>query len=116
MERFTVNKRSYEAREIDFNFICDLQEAGIGLDEIQRKILPATRVYVAYCMGTAVEIAGNEINSHVINGGDLTELINVFTEKASESGFFRALESGSEVETETPKRTTKKKSETAVSE
>lgn len=111
MENFTINGRVVRAREIDFNFLCELGENDIDITEIDKKVLPAVRVYVAYCMGVGTGIAGEEINKHVVNGGDLGDIVNFFTEKANESGFFRALSKESENSEKTTKRTTKKKEE-----
>lgn len=110
-----INGRVIAARELDFNFLCELGENDIDITDMGNKVIPAVRVYVAYCMGVGVDIAGAEINSHVINGGNLNEIIDVFSKKASESDFFRSLSKDSENSEKTTKRTTKK-SETEVSE
>lgn len=114
METIKVNGRTYKAKELDFNFLCDLQDAGINIEELETKIMSATRVYVAYCMGAPLELAGNEINSHIISGGDMTEIVEVFVKKAEDSDFFRALSKETD-EKESPKRTSKKK-DTEVTE
>ena len=106
----TVNGREFRAKEVDFNFLCELSENGIDVSEVDKKIIPAVRVYVAYCMGTSLEVAGNEINLHIVNGGALEDLITVFAEKTENSGFFRAL-TNKGVQKETTKRNSKKKDE-----
>ena len=114
METFTVNGRTYKAREADFNFLCDLGENGINMDDITNKPLNAIRQYVAFCMGVSAEVAGNEINQHVINGGDFNEIVNVFREKMEDADFFRALgQMGQKKESATPKKNTKKSEEEA---
>lgn len=112
-ERITINGKSYVAAEMDFNFICELGAEGIAIEELSKKILPAIRVYVAYCMGTTTDVAGEEINQHVINGGDFDDIASVFSKKAEESDFFLAL--NKTTKKENPKRNTKKK-EAEVSE
>ena len=112
-EMFSLNGRNYKAKEIDFNFVCELGLNGIDITEIQTKIMGAIRVYIAYCMGTDVMTAGDEINLHIINGGTLEDVVNVFSNKAEESDFFLAL--NKTTKKETPKRNTKKK-EAEVSE
>lgn len=109
-EKIKINGRSYDAKEIDFNFVCDLQEAGINILDIGNKILPTCRAYVAYCMGVSLDIAGAELNQHIIKGGTFNDFIDVFTEKVESSDFFRSLNKTEE--TETPKRTTKKSEKT----
>lgn len=106
-----INGRTYTARELDFNFLCELGENDIDITDMGKKVIPAVRVYVAYCMGVGTDVAGAEINQHVIKGGNLNDIIEVFTEKASESDFFQALGENSENSEKTTKRTTKKKEE-----
>ena len=108
-ETFTINGRTVRAKEFDFNFVCELGAVGIDLNDIGKKIMPVVREYVAYCMGVSSEAAGDEINSHIINGGKLEELVTVINDKVEESAFFRTL--GQAVEKEAPKRNTKKKAE-----
>lgn len=119
-ETIVINKRSYKAKELDFNFLCKLGEAGIDIQEIDSKILPTIRLYVAYCMNSSEEIAGDEINRHIINGGKFDDFTSVFSEKADTSDFFRALgQMGQKTTETTPKRNTKKKAteeQTEVSE
>lgn len=107
MERITINGHSYPAKELDFNFLCELDEAGIQVTDIGNKIMSVIRVYAAFCMGTSHEIAGNEINQHVINGGELKDVIDVFGEKAENSGFFRAINNKT-AQTKTTEGNTKK--------
>lgn len=111
MERITINGHSYPAKELDFNFLCELDEAGIQVTDIGNKIMSVIRVYAAFCMGTSHEIAGNEINQHVINGGELKDVIDVFGEKAENSGFFQAINKTTQAKTTegNPKKTTAKK-------
>ena len=112
-EKMTINGKVYKAKDLDFNFLCELGEAGIDIGDISKKLIPTVRVYVAYCMGVDLETAGEEINNHVINGGTFDEITEAFSTKADESDFFRAL--GKAAETTTPKRATKKR-EAEVSE
>lgn len=112
-EMILLNGRSYKAKELDFNFVCELGLNGIDITEVQTKIMGAIRVYIAYCMNTDVYRAGDEINLHIINGGTLEGIVDVFSNKAEESDFFHALNKTSEKTT--PKRNTKKK-EAEVSE
>lgn len=112
MERITINGHSYPAKELDFNFLCELDEAGIQVTDIGNKIMSVIRVYAAFCMGVSHEIAGNEINQHVINGGELKDVIDVFGEKAENSGFFQAINNKTTQAKTTernPKKTTAKK-------
>lgn len=110
-EYITINNRDYKAKEFDFNFLCLLGENNIEVGEIGKKVIPSLRCYIAYCMGADVETAGEEFNKHVIaNGGGFEEIMEVFSAKAEESDFFRALNKTEtqETTTATQKKTTRK--------
>lgn len=98
---FTVNNKLYRAREFDFNFLCDLEEQGISLEDIEKKPMSLIRTYLAFCGDLTKEQAGKEVESHVINGNDFTDIIKMISDGMEESGFFRALRQTSETETET---------------
>ena len=108
-ENITVNGRVYRAKELDFNFLCSLGENGIDISDIDKKMLPALRVYVAFCMDTSVEEAGDELSRHIIGGGNFEDIVSTFGEKAEDSDFFRAL--NKTASKATPKRNTKSKGE-----
>lgn len=121
-ETIVVNGKTYPAKEITFNFVCDLGMNGIGFDDMGTKMMPAIRYYVAYCMGTSVEKAGEIMEQHFINSlnedndkieNPFAEILEVFNEKIETSSFFRAL--NKTTEKETPKSNSKKK-EKEVSE
>lgn len=103
-----LNGRSIKAADVDFNFVAMLGENNINLSEIGRKPIPSIRVYVAHCTGLDVDTAGEIINQHIINGGNLADLMSVFSKKCDESDFFRAIS--------TPEETNIIESETVESE
>lgn len=109
MEKFTINNRVYQAKEIDFNFICMLEVEGIPLTRIGKSFMNVYKVYVAYCMDADTEIAGNEINQHMINGGNLNELTEILSRKMDESDFFQALKANPETESTTDQKKSTKK-------
>lgn len=112
-EMITVNGRNYRAKELDFNFLCALGEAGISINEIDKKMMNTLRVYVAMCMDVDSDVAGAEISSHIINGGTFEELAEIFSEKAESSDFFRALSerNGQDTTKKSTKRSPKKNAE-----
>lgn len=115
-EKITVNGNSYKAKELDFNFLCELGENGIEMTEIGNKLMQTLRVYIAYCMGVDAETAGNEISNHCINGGNMTELIEVLNDKAQNSDFFRSMGGNSTSEKTESSKSNSKKKEKEVSE
>ena len=98
MKTFTINGISYTAKDFDFNLICDLEDMGVPLEKVQEKPLSMVRGYFALCAGKGNNYAGNEIQAHTVNGGNLEEITNVMSEKMEESDFFRALSKTEEKE------------------
>lgn len=108
---FTINGNKYEAREFDFDMVCDFDELGLDLDSMFRKQMASIRVYFSICAGISKEQAGKELNEHIMNGGKLNELIEVFKDSVMKSDFFRAISEGaaeSSAELEAPKTKAKK--------
>lgn len=99
MKMFNLNGKSYPAREIDFNMICDLEENGLSLEQIEEKPMSMIRYYIAFCMKANKEIAGREIEGHLVNGGDLSDIAEVMNGAMENSGFFQALSKGTEKKT-----------------
>lgn len=109
---FTLNNRRYEAKEFDFNMVCDLQEMGVdvlNISSLKKNPISAIRAYVSICMGGDKELAGSEIQAHIVDGGDFNEILTVMQEQMGESDFFQALNKGAEEET--PEKKSAKKSE-----
>ena len=88
---FTVNGKSYPVVEMDFNFMCELEDHGITIDNIADKPMKILREYLAIAAGNTSAWAGKEIEAHVVSGGDLTALYDVLNEAMESSGFFRAM-------------------------
>lgn len=91
MDYFVLNGNRIKAADFDFNLVADLEENGVSMSQIGKKIIPAIRVYVSRCTGFDVETAGQLINQHMVSGGNLEEVIKMFNKKADESDFFRAI-------------------------
>lgn len=101
MKTFTLNGKTYTAKEIDFNMICDLEEQGISLEDIEKKPMSMIRTYIAICMNATKEYAGKQMEEHFINGGKLDDVATVMGEAMETSGFFQALNKGTEKKTTT---------------
>ena len=112
---FTFNNKLYHAKEFDFNFLCDLEDQGLSLEEIEKKPFSLLRTYLAFCGNLTKEQAGKEIEAHIEKGGKLNDITDVLSSQMEDSGFFRSLNTQSEAEeeeisTENPKK--KRKSAT----
>ena len=92
MDRFfVINGKRYKAKPFDFNLVCDLEENGVSLAEMQKKPMSMVRAYVALCYNGNREDAGKEIQAHVINGGNFNDVYTVMGDEMNESDFFQAL-------------------------
>lgn len=104
-----INGKSYKAAEFDVNFICEMENLGIDLDEIGNKMFGTIRTYVALSMGVDVKTAGKEITEHMKNGGKLEDISEVMSQMMDDSGFFRTEQKNKDQTSST--RTRKKNTE-----
>lgn len=104
-----INGKNYKAAEFDLNLLCDFEDVGISLENIDAKMFNVIRQYVASSMGVNAKIAGQEITNHVANGGSLEDISDVMTAAMGDSGFFRTTQT--DEKKATTSRTGKKKSE-----
>ena len=95
---FSVNDKRYKAKDFDFNLLCDFEEQGLSLDEIDRKPMSLVRAYFMFCAGLSKEAAGKEIEEHVAKGGEFTDIVDIISQQMSDSGFFRSLNKRTEEE------------------
>ena len=92
MKTFTLNGNEIVAKEINFNLLADFDDFGVSIEDASAKPLVFMRAYVACCLGKSIEDAGNEINGHIVNGGDFGNIMEVMNAMLEESDFFRALQ------------------------
>lgn len=94
---FTINDQTYTALAFDYNLICDMEEVGFDVQRRSGSALAMLRAYLAVCSGTYdTAWAGNEINTHVIKGGEIGDQLTVMYDKLNESDFFQALRNRAE--------------------
>lgn len=94
-----INGKDYQELEIDFNAVCELEDMGIKIFNLKGvSAAKIARAYAALCMGGAemLDVAGTEINQHIINGGKLEIITEAFGKAVNESGFFQALKATAE--------------------
>lgn len=102
---FEINGKTYEAVPFTFNTICDLEDMGFNIEHMESRPISAVRAYLGVCMGDK-ELAGNEIEAHLINGGDLNGVMDAITKEVESSGFFKAMAKNTEEVPTLPKKTT----------
>lgn len=91
MKKLVINGKEYPASEITFNTVCQFEDMGVQLSEIEKKSIMLLRAYVAVCMNCDAEAAGKELEAHIVNGGDLKDISSALNKAVEESGFFQAL-------------------------
>lgn len=91
MRRIVINGREYTAKPFDFNMICDLEDLGVSIEDIERKPVSIVRAYAGICMGKSAKESGIEIQEHLLNGGSFDDIMKVISKEMEESDFFRNL-------------------------
>lgn len=103
MNTFTVNGTEYKAKPFDFNLVCDLEDMGISLEEAGRKPMSMVRAYFGMCMGKGKDVAGKELERHIVGGGKFDDIMTAMSDEMEKSDFFRNLSKTEETETATDK-------------
>lgn len=86
-----INGKEITAKPIDFNATIELNDLGGDIYSFGTKPLAALRAYLAYCEGVSAEEAGQEIEAHIVWGGDLSDLSTAFMKACDDSAFFKAM-------------------------
>ena len=92
MNSVTINGRQYEIPEITFDAICELEESGVYLLNMDRKnpkIATMIRGLVAWITRLDPEDASKEIQAHIENGGNIMDILTGVTSALNSSGFFK---------------------------
>ena len=96
MKSFTVNNKKYVAKDFTYNTVCDLEDMGVSLSDFKAKPMSVIRAYLAICSDGDMDNAGNEIQAHIIAGGNFDDMMQIMSEKMDESDFFQALSNRTE--------------------
>lgn len=99
MDKFVLNGKSYKVAPLDFDFMCDLEDDGISIENLGDKPLNLIRKFVSFATGLPKGDAGKEISKHLENGGDFQSIMDAFTSALKESGFFRQTPEGAKENT-----------------
>ena len=57
----TINGKFYREAELDFNTVCEMENMGVSIQNIDDNIMSAARAYAAICMRKPLRLAGAEI-------------------------------------------------------
>jgi hypothetical protein len=92
MKYIEINGKEYEVPELDFDAVCELEENGVNLLNLDRKnmkVASMVRGLVAWIMRSDTATASREIEAHIAGGGNIGELFAAINEALTESRFFK---------------------------
>ena len=98
MRKFKLNGKEYNAKGFTFNTVCELEDCGFSMGDMQRKPMSMVRAYLSICLNTSLEVAGKEMEEHIVSGGNFEEIMKVITEEMNDSDFFQNLNKRAEEE------------------
>lgn len=89
---FKLNGKEYKNFELDFNTICKLEEIGVNIaDASSLSGLDAIRKIMSVAFDFDIHKAGVEIEEHIKNGGNFSEISEIVVKAIEDSGFIKAL-------------------------
>ena len=105
MRTVHINGKTYQGAELTFNNVCRMEEMDAPITLGAKVSFSLMRGYLALCMNTSKENAGEELEKHINNGGNFDELSEAMADAIETSDFFRNLQKTetteiTEVETE----------------
>lgn len=79
--------------EIDYNTMCELEDMGLSIMEIETKTMTTIRalLYIALRKtdkSITIEETGKQVTEYFANGGNIEKLGEAFTKAINNSGFF----------------------------
>lgn len=110
MRKVEINGKTYSLAPMNFNTICAIDELGISIDDYTKKQMAFVRAYLAVSTGLTTITVGEELESHIIGGGDFKEIFKAVGEEIDESDFFQAIKKKQETKNgKSEKKTEEKK-------
>lgn len=88
--KMIINGKEYHLPKLSFNTMCRLEEMGVSLTELNKMPMATIRAFAALAIGS-IDKAGEELEKHLISGGELTDILDEIKTAVNESGFFQAL-------------------------
>ena len=85
----TINGKQYELAKYTYNTSCELEEMGADVNVLLTKPNTLVRAYLAISGGMSPMQAGEEIEQHYMNGGNMDEFVKEMLGEVKNSGFFQ---------------------------
>ena len=99
MKTVQINGKKYQGAEMTFNNVCKMEEMDAPITYGAKVSFSMLRAYLALCMNTSKENAGEELEKHIVNGGTMDDLSEAMAEAIENSDFFRKLQESATEET-----------------
>lgn len=100
MKTIQINGKKYQGAEMTFNNVCRMEEMDAPITYGAKVSFSMLRAYLALCMNTSKENAGEELEKHIVNGGTMDDLSEAMAEAIENSDFFRKLQESADEETQ----------------
>lgn len=95
-----INGRKFKAAEITFGTVKKMSQLGVDFNHIGKDMLTLVSAYVQVSTRLSEDAVDELIQKHILNGGTLDSIIEVFHAEMDDSDFFQALAKTEQTETE----------------
>lgn len=87
-----LNDKKLTVSEFSFNTMIELEDRGVSLTDLTEKPFKFIRALISLSMDCSTDEAGELLEAHIVNGGNLEDIIKVVAESIEQSGFINALQ------------------------
>lgn len=95
MKNIKINNKDVVVKPLNYRAVSQLEEMGISLTDaeyLKKNPLKFVNCAIAVlCYNGDLDLAIDEIDNHIINGGSFVELNELVIKEFEESDFFKAL-------------------------
>ena len=95
-----INGRKFKAAEITFGTVRKLHQLGVDFSNLGKDMLTLCSAYVQVSTRLSEDAVDELLQRHVLAGGSLDKILDVFQAELNESDFFQALAKTDKTETE----------------
>lgn len=89
---FEINGKTYKAAPFNYNLMCEFEERGLPIEQINEKPFLFIRTYFAVSgRFKNASLAGKELEDHIEKGGDFADIMEAMNDAMESSGFFQML-------------------------
>lgn len=89
-----LNGKEYKIPEITFDTVCELEDAGISINDIskpKKKVMSIVRAFAKLATGLENEQVAEVIEDHLANGGNFEGVFEEISKALADSRFFQKM-------------------------